>query len=45
MRIATLLIQEGRLNDALETINEGLEIDPTNSKLMGLKRLIEEKRK
>jgi len=45
MRIATLLIQEGRLNKALETINEGLEIDPTNSKLMGLKRLIEEKRK
>lgn len=45
VRIATLLIQMGKLEDALEAVNEGLQIAPSNSKLKELKRLIEKSKK
>lgn len=45
VRRATLLIQTDNLELALEAVNEGLEIEPTNSKLIELKKLIQEKRK
>jgi len=45
VRRATLLIQMGKLELALEAVNEGLGIEPTNSKLIELKKLIQEKRK
>ena len=45
VRRATLLIQMGKLEDALEAVNEGLQIAPSNLKLKELKRLIEKSKK
>jgi hypothetical protein len=45
VRRATLLIQMGKLEDALKAVNEGLQIAPSNSKLKELKRLIEKSKK
>jgi hypothetical protein len=45
VRRATLLIEMGKLVLALEAVNEGLRIQPTNSELRELKKVIEQKRK